>query len=131
MRVFFNEQPPGVVYSAGESDNNFSGITGAVRAGAARGKQRFTILNNVSQSLALSTCPEYRSGIEVAGIVHAFSRLNSGRLGIDDGNRSLSGLQLLEIRQYLLAVTLRAHLEIHLSDHAGGINQKGVSRGDG
>ena len=33
VHVFFRELPPGVAYSAGELDNNISGITGAIRAG--------------------------------------------------------------------------------------------------
>jgi phenylpyruvate tautomerase PptA (4-oxalocrotonate tautomerase family) len=33
VHVFLNELPPGVVCSAGESDNKLSGITGAIRAG--------------------------------------------------------------------------------------------------
>jgi phenylpyruvate tautomerase PptA (4-oxalocrotonate tautomerase family) len=33
VHVFFNEIPPGIAFSAGELDNNITGITGSIREG--------------------------------------------------------------------------------------------------
>jgi phenylpyruvate tautomerase PptA (4-oxalocrotonate tautomerase family) len=40
VHVFVNEIPPGIAYSAGELDNNITGITGAIRAGALWSRSR-------------------------------------------------------------------------------------------
>jgi hypothetical protein len=48
-----------------------------------------------------------------------------------DFSSKLLRLQLLQIGQHFLAVTLRTHLQINLPDHTRRINQERVARGKG
>jgi phenylpyruvate tautomerase PptA (4-oxalocrotonate tautomerase family) len=47
VHVFFNEIPPGIAYSAGELDDNITGITGAIRAGRTL-EQKQTLIKRIN-----------------------------------------------------------------------------------
>ena len=81
----------------------------------------------VARRLVLSGCTRSRRMCWNCDFVIAIPHSGYAKMTIDRKGPSLCGLQLLETGQHFLAVTLRIDLEIHLSDHARGVDQEGVA----